>query len=75
MRKQLNLRVDAHIDLWLAGDEEMMGAASTKLEYIKGETRSVNVIFGEPPRDAYASEWEVDERRLVIGIREHRSAS
>ena len=75
MRKQMNLRVDAYIDLWLAGDEELLGAASAKLEYIKGETRSVNVTLGEPPKDAYIAEWEVDERRLVIGIRERKVTS
>ncbi|MFP3309660.1 MAG: isoleucine--tRNA ligase [Acidilobus sp.] len=70
MRKLSNLSVDAYIELWISGDEELVEAARAMENYIKSETRAIAVFYNAPPNNVKASEWEVDEKRLSLAIRE-----
>ena len=68
MRKELGLPVDAYIRLWITGDDELLEVAKAMESYIKSESRSISVDYEEPPADVKREEWEVDGKRLVIGI-------
>ncbi len=70
MRKEMGLKVEAYIDLWLYGDEDLIKSVKAKESYVKSETRSRTITFGLPPSDALVREWEVEERRLTIGVRQ-----
>jgi isoleucyl-tRNA synthetase len=69
MRKEMGLEVTDYVDVWLSGDEELVGAAFRLRDYVASEVRAVQLNRGEPPGDAYRREWEVDGKRLLIGVR------
>ncbi|MGC9209791.1 MAG: isoleucine--tRNA ligase [Acidilobus sp.] len=68
MRKRLSLPIDAYIDLWVSGDDELVQAIRAKEYYVKSETRAQSLTYGEPPAQAYVEDWEVEEKRLRLGI-------
>ncbi|MEB3816897.1 MAG: isoleucine--tRNA ligase [Desulfurococcales archaeon] len=68
MRKEAGLSVTDYIEVWVDCDDEMGRAIGEKEDYIKSETRAIRIHRGEPPSNAYSREWEVDGRRLRIGI-------
>lgn len=70
MRKQAGLSVDAYIELWINGDEELLTAAKVLEDYVKSETRAIAIHYDSPPEGVKPSEWEVDEKRLSLAIRE-----
>jgi len=70
MRKKLSLPVEAYIDLWISGDDDILQAVKSKEYYLKNEVRAASVTYGEPPAEAYGEEWEVDEKRLKLGLRQ-----
>ncbi len=69
MRKELDLPVNAYIETWITGDEDLVKAAKAMEDYVAGETRSRSISYQPPPEGAYTREWEVDGKRLLIGIR------
>ncbi len=68
MRKRLSLPIDAYIDVWVIGDDELVQAIKSKEYYVKSETRALGLAYAEPPAGTYVENWEVDEKRLKIGI-------
>ncbi len=69
MRREMGLAVTDYVEVWLEGDEELVGAALTLQDYVAGEVRAVRIYRGTPPTGAYMKEWEVDGKRLLIGVR------
>ncbi|MEB3851266.1 MAG: class I tRNA ligase family protein, partial [Desulfurococcales archaeon] len=69
MRKEMGLDVTDYVEMWLDGDEELVDAALRLADYVKGEVRAVAIYRGAPPQVVYAKEWEVDGKRLLIGLR------
>ncbi len=66
----MNLKVDAYIEVWIKGDREIIDASVKMLDYIKNETRAININFNDPPENAYMKKWEVDEKRILVALRE-----
>ncbi|MFP3228004.1 MAG: isoleucine--tRNA ligase [Caldisphaera sp.] len=70
MRKELGLPVDAYIETWIKTDDnEYLSSIKTLESYIKNETRSKSINYSDPPGDSYSKEWEVEEKRITIGIK------
>ncbi len=69
MRKELQLPVDAFIELWIKADEDLNETIDQLYNYISTETRAKTIHKEMPPEDAFVKEWEVDEKRLIIGIK------
>jgi len=69
MRKEMGLNVTDYIEVWLDGDSELLAAVREMREYVASETRASKLDIGDPPADAYKREWEVDGKRLVVGLR------
>ena len=69
MRKQLNLPVDAMIRVWIeTGDDTARRAVEAHEDYIKTETRAVELYLDKPPEGAYKVEWDIDGVKVVIGV-------
>ncbi len=68
MRKEMNLDVDEFIKTTADfSQSEVEGW----IEYIKEETRSKEIIFGEP--SGYIREWDIDGRKIRIGIERYEA--
>ncbi len=69
MRKEAGLDVTDYIEAWISGDSEILEAVREKLDYVSSETRASTIRFDKPPATAYTREWEVDGKRVLIGIK------
>ncbi|MEM1620091.1 MAG: isoleucine--tRNA ligase [Fervidicoccaceae archaeon] len=75
-RKQLALNVEEYIELWVEGDEELLEAAKRWERYVKEETRAVSLTYGgRPPDGAHVVEWDIDGKRLLIGVKRRGATS
>ncbi len=63
MRKELDLDVEEFIRSYVDCDESLVAGWT---DYIKRETRSRELIFGEPK--GYVREWKIDDTKIRIGI-------
>jgi isoleucyl-tRNA synthetase len=66
-RKSAGLEVEDRIELHLAGDDELLAAASEHEAYIRGETLARSVAFADGAGDA-ASAATIEGRELRIGL-------
>ena len=66
MRKQLDLDIEENIKVYLDLPEEMRKAIEPMLEYIRTETRAIELYFEEPK--GYVKEWNINGLRVIIGI-------
>ncbi len=69
MRKELGLIHGQPIEVWLAGDKELMTAAETRKKTL-AQTVSANLIHtdGMAPASALVKEWEVEEMKLKVAV-------
>ncbi|MCS7121550.1 MAG: isoleucine--tRNA ligase [Archaeoglobaceae archaeon] len=63
MRKELDLKVEEYIKSYLEIDRNLVIGWE---DYIKRETRSLELLFGEAK--GYVKDWEIDELKFRIGI-------
>ena len=68
MRKELDLEVDEFIKTWVGIDPKLVDGW---VDYIKEETRSKELIFGEVK--GYIREWNIEGSKVKIGIEKHES--
>ncbi len=68
MRKQLDLPVEAKIKVWIKGDSQLLEAVKELEEYVKRETRAIEVIYSDPPENAFYKDWDIDEYKASIAI-------
>ncbi|MEB3859778.1 MAG: isoleucine--tRNA ligase [Desulfurococcales archaeon] len=68
MRKDLQLPVEANINVWIQGDKELVSAVRELEGYVSRETRAVRIHVDKPPSSAYVKEWEVDSKRVILAI-------
>jgi len=64
MRKELDLQVEEFIKTTIEMDPELVKGWE---EYIKNETRSEELTFGNA--EGYVKEWDVEGRKVRIGIK------
>ncbi len=65
MRKEMDLDVEEFIESTVEIDPKLIEGWK---EYVKHETRSVKLEFGEP-KDGYVKEWEIEGMKVKIGIK------
>ena len=68
MRKDLDLDVEANIDVYVECDDEFKGLITGFKEFISNEVRAENFIFGEAKGD-YNKEWKIEDYELQITIK------
>ncbi|MCX8195681.1 MAG: isoleucine--tRNA ligase [Acidilobaceae archaeon] len=69
MRKEARLMIEDRVVLWVSGDKEMVEAVRKMEEFVKNEVRAVKVFYNMPEEGAFAREWEIDDKKVTIGIR------
>ena len=68
MRKRANLLVDEYIELMIeSGDADIMESIKMFGNFILSETRAKS--FTNETSNMYALEWDIDDKRVKIGIR------
>ena len=68
MRKEMDLAVESQIQTTLFVPKEKQQALSTWLEYIKEETRSVELSFSEKPSGKLVKPWDINGLAVTIGV-------
>ena len=68
MRKEMNLEVDEFIKTFMDFSE---GEVEGWIGYIKEETRSKEIVFGDV--SGYTREWDIDGRKIRIGIERYET--
>ncbi|BBD71892.1 isoleucine--tRNA ligase [Sulfodiicoccus acidiphilus] len=67
MRKKLALNVEDNIKLSITPPHERMEALKRWTEYVKSETRSIEVTLGEAAGEL-VMEWDIEGETFIIGI-------
>ena len=71
MRKDLDLNVEANIQVIVECSEEFKDAVLPHRDYISNEVRTANLEFDSIPSDeGYSKEWKIEEEQLKIFIKE-----
>ncbi len=71
MRKDLDLNVEANIQVIVECSEEFKDAVLPHQDYISNEVRTANLEFDSIPSDeGYAKDWKIEEEQLKIFIKE-----
>ncbi|HTZ63518.1 MAG TPA: isoleucine--tRNA ligase [Solirubrobacteraceae bacterium] len=73
-RKNAGLRVEDRIELWLAGDPQLIEAASAHSDYLTGETLALELSLGNgAPSDGFGEQAQIDGLTLSIALRKTRA--
>ena len=71
MRKDLDLNVEANIQVIVECSEEFKDAVLPHQDYISNEVRTANLEFEDISSDeGYTKEWKIEEEQLRIFIKE-----
>jgi len=69
MRKELGLQPGQPIEVWLAGDKDLMSAAKTQLAALTSDVHANAIhLDGQAPQSALLKEWDVDEMKLKVAV-------
>ena len=68
LRKEADFEIDDRIETYYLGDPELEKAFEVEADYIAAETLSIALHRAEPPEGAYVKEYEIDGRRLKLGL-------
>jgi isoleucyl-tRNA synthetase len=69
MRKELNLEVEDKISTNIYIESKQIELLKQWKDYIKGETRSKELIFTDKPTGSLIKKWKIDKLEAEIGIR------
>ena len=70
MRKELRLNIEDRVEVWVWGDMEVVEATKLLEDYVKRETRALRIAYEQPiERTVYVKEWEIDDKKVFIGVR------
>ena len=66
MRKELGLKIEDFIMVRIEAPRELVEMLRKHLDYIKNETRAIEVLFTKP--EGFIKEWSIDKHSVKIGI-------
>ncbi|RLF50334.1 MAG: hypothetical protein DRN11_04830, partial [Thermoplasmata archaeon] len=69
MRKEMDLEMEEKIEVEINIEKEALNEWE---EYVKNETRSINILYKREPQGDYVKDWKVGEEKIKIGIRKVR---
>ncbi|MGD2200765.1 MAG: class I tRNA ligase family protein [Candidatus Bathyarchaeota archaeon] len=69
LRKEADFEIDDQIETYYKGDPEVENVFEVEGEYISAETLSIKLVNGNPPEGAYEGEFDIDGRKLSLGLR------
>ena len=68
LRKNAELDVADRIELFLEASAGLRSAVEAHKDYITAETLTSNLVFGNPPDEAYVGEDEFDNEKMKAGL-------
>ena len=68
LRKEADFDIDDHIATYYSGDPKIEAVFKSEAEYIQAETLSDMLTRGDPPTEAYVSEFSVDGLEMTLGL-------
>jgi Isoleucyl-tRNA synthetase len=68
LRKNADLDVADRIELFLEASAGLRSAVEAYRDYITAETLTSNLVFGNPPDEAYVVEDEFDNEKMKAGL-------
>jgi len=66
MRKEMDLHIEEYIKVYIAADKKFIELVKRHRDYISGETRAKEIIFGEV--SGYKKRWKIENYDVVLGI-------
>jgi len=69
-RKNADFNIEDRIKIWYVVDEELGEVFSTWGDYIQAETLAVEMAAGSPPDDVFVEEHSIDNKSLIIGVKQ-----
>ena len=66
MRKEMGLRIEDFIKVYIGAPKEFVDMLGRHLDYIKNETRAVDVLFGQAK--GFVKKWNIENYSVEIGI-------
>ena len=70
MRKDMDLNVEANIDVKLKCSDKFQKAVEPHIDYISNEVRAQTLEFGDVEFDGYMKDWKIEDEELKISITE-----
>ena len=68
LRKEADFNIDDRIETHYSGDQEIEEVFRREADYISAETLSVRLLRGPPPEGAHAGEFDIDGKKLRLGL-------
>ncbi len=68
MRREAGFDLADRITTWYTGDEDIVRVMIAHGAYIQAETLSFELIYGEPARDAHLAEFDIEGRKVSLGV-------
>jgi isoleucyl-tRNA synthetase len=68
MRKEMNLDIEDKIETYIRLDKSLIRELERWIEYIKGETRSREIVFADKSQGKLVKKWDIDGIEVTIGI-------
>jgi isoleucyl-tRNA synthetase len=69
MRKDLDLEVEAHIQVYVDSSSEFQNLVMPFLDYVSHEVRATELSFLAQDGD-YCKEWKIEDHELTVGIKQ-----
>lgn len=69
MRKDLDLEVEAHIQVSVDCSAEFYNLVKPFLDFISHEVRATELLFQAPDGD-YTKDWKIEDHELIVGIKQ-----
>jgi len=70
LRKQADFEIDDNITTFYTGDPFIEKVFKVEEDYIKAETLSIELTKGKFPRGVYREEFDIDGKKLILGLRQ-----
>ncbi|MEM3574959.1 MAG: DUF5915 domain-containing protein, partial [Candidatus Bathyarchaeia archaeon] len=70
MRKEMDLRVDDYVDVWISAPGDKVGVIRGEGEYIRQEVRvkDLRIIAGGRVEAQYVKDWDIGGEKYTMGI-------
>lgn len=69
MRKDIDLEVEAHIQVSVDCSAEFYNLVKPFLDFISHEVRATELLFQAPDGD-YTKDWKIEDHELIVGIKQ-----
>ena len=69
LRRDAGFEISDRITMYWQGDDDIRRVLAAHADYVKGETLSLELVEGEPPKEAHRAEQTVEGHDVVLCVR------